>query len=228
MGRRLFDRALAALALLVLWPILLAAASAVRLSSPGPILYRARRVGRGGTEFELYKFRTMHVTRETGARITAPADARVFRVGRWLRASKLDELPQLVNVLKGDMAIIGPRPEDPEIVRRCYGRDGWVTLSVAPGLASPGSIYNYTHGDRYLEGDSELAYVERLLPVKLALDRVYVEHASFGYDLRLIGRTLFVLVARLFGRRRFADPPEMALVANAPESGLHVSRVQAT
>ena len=227
MARRLFDCTLAALALFMLWPIVIVAACGIRLSSAGPILFRARRVGRGGTEFELLKFRTMHVRRETGARITAPDDTRVFRFGRWLRASKLDELPQLVNVLKGDMAIIGPRPEDPEIVRTAYGEDGWATLTVAPGLASPGSIFNYTHGDAYLAGDSDRAYVERLLPIKLALDRVYVDRASLWYDLRLIARTMAVLAARLVGRRRFADPPEMAAVRRARPS-VRVSPVEAS
>ena len=210
MARRLCDRALAAAALIALAPLLAAAAIGIKCSSRGPVLYRARRAGRAGVIFTLFKFRTMHASTEAEGRITAPADARVFPLGRWLRACKVDELPQLVNVLLGDMAVIGPRPEDPDIVRTAYGEDGWATLAVAPGLASPGSIYNYTHGDAYLSGDADRAYVERLLPVKLALDRVYVERASLAYDARLIVRTLFVLAARMLGRRRFAEPPEMS------------------
>jgi lipopolysaccharide/colanic/teichoic acid biosynthesis glycosyltransferase len=218
MARRLFDCVFAMLAVITLWPLAVLAAAGIKLSSAGPVFFRARRVGRNGVEFELLKFRTMHVGNESGARITAACDARVFPFGRLLRDTKIDELPQFVNVLRGDMAIIGPRPEDPSIVRTAYREDGWVTLRVAPGLASPGSIYNYTHGEHFLQGDAERAYVERLLPLKLALDRVYVERASVVYDMRLIGRTLIVLGTRLLGRRRFADPPEMAAVRRSAAS----------
>lgn len=210
MARRLVDLLLAAAALCALWPLLLVAAVAVRCSSPGPVLYRARRSGRDAVEFDLFKLRTMHVHAEGGARITAPDDARIFRVGRWLRLSKIDELPQLVNVLRGEMAIVGPRPEDPEVVRSAYRDQDRVTLTVRPGLASPGSLYAYTHGDALLDGAVEDAYLTRLLPVKLALDAEYVRRASLTYDLRVMARTIWIIAARLAGRRQFREPPEMA------------------
>src|SRR5947209_517094 len=128
----------------------------------------------------MFKLRTMHLRRRSdSSRITGARDPRVFPFGAWLRAVKLDELPQLINVLKGEMAIVGPRPEDPAIVARHYDALGRETLTVRPGLASPGSIYSSTHGDALLTGtDPEAAYAERLLPVKLALDVVYVRHGS--------------------------------------------------
>jgi len=210
--KRLFDVALAALALVAAAPLLAVAAVAIRLASPGPIVYRAERTGRGRRPFVMYKLRTMHARRRgDGSRITGKNDPRVFPLGSWLRRAKLDELPQLINVLKGDMAIVGPRPEDPRIVALHYAPVHLETLMMRPGLASPGSIYSYTHGEALLVGaDPEALYVKRLLPLKVALDVVYVRRASLGYDARIIGRTIWVILAMLAGRRRFRNPPELA------------------
>jgi hypothetical protein len=143
--------------------------------------------------------------------VTAETDPRVFPFGALLRRLKIDELPQLLNVLRGEMSIVGPRPEDPELVTRHYAPVHWETLAVRPGLASPGSIYNATHGARWLEGpDPERRYLEALLPLKLALDLVYVRRASLRYDLAIIGRTLGLLAGQLAGRTTFPDPPELA------------------
>ena len=203
---------LAAIGLLVTAPLLAVAALGIRLSSPGPVLYRARRAGRGAAPFLMYKFRTMHV--DHGAHrstITGAADPRVFPFGAWLRRTKVDELPQLVNVLRGEMAIVGPRPEDPTFVAKHYSVVQCETLAVAPGLASPGSLYSTTHGERWLSAaHPERDYLERLFPLKLALDVVYVRGASLRYDLRIMLRTLYVLAAKALGRSVFADPPERA------------------
>jgi lipopolysaccharide/colanic/teichoic acid biosynthesis glycosyltransferase len=211
-AKRLLDVVLAGVALIATAPLLALAALGIRRASPGPVLYRAERVGRGGRPFIMYKLRTMHVRRRSDSSlITGPRDPRVFPLGAWLRAVKLDELPQLFNVLRGEMSIVGPRPEDPAIVARHYNALGRETLAARPGLASPGSIYSSTHGDAFLRGtDPEAAYAAQLLPLKLALDAVYVRHASLAYDARIVGRTLWVIVATLVGRRRFADPPELA------------------
>jgi len=153
----------------------------------------------------------MHVEQgEYRSAITAHHDPRIFRFGAWLRWAKIDELPQLCNVLRGDMAIVGPRPEVPRIVQQHYTPLHWETLDVPPGLTSPGSIYNYTHGEAMLTPDDpERHYVERLLPLKLALDLVYVRRASWRYDVRLVGRTLWAVAGTVLGRRRFPEPPEM-------------------
>jgi len=211
MAKRLLDIALSSISLVVLSPLFGLAAIGIRLSSPGPIFYRAQRVGVNQTKFVMYKFRTMHVDRRSlTSVITAKNDPRVFVLGLWLRRLKIDELPQLLNVLRGEMAIVGPRPEDPRIVGECYAQEHFETLCVLPGLASPGSIYNYTHGEQMLDTDDpEKAYVERLLPIKLALDMVYVREASLIYDLRIIFRTALTILAITLGKRHFADPPEM-------------------
>jgi lipopolysaccharide/colanic/teichoic acid biosynthesis glycosyltransferase len=163
----------------------------------------------------MYKFRTMHVHQDGYASaIAAKNDPRVFVFGQWLRRLKIDELPQLINVLKGEMAIVGPRPEDPRIVDEFYSKEHLETLTVLPGLASPGSIYNYTHGERLLGAENtERQYVEQVMPVKLALDIVYVREASVVYDLKIILRTVRVILAIAFGKRDFADPPEMIKAA---------------
>jgi lipopolysaccharide/colanic/teichoic acid biosynthesis glycosyltransferase len=193
-------------------PLLAVAAIGIRLTSRGPILFRATRAGIGGAPFTMLKLRTMHVDGgRRGDVITAHDDRRVFAFGAWLRRSKVDELPQLVNVLRGEMAIVGPRPEDPRIVERYYTDADRETLTRLPGLASPGSLYNYTHGERLIGAeDPERDYVERLLPIKLALDRVYVRRATALYDLRIVLRTIGTIASLAAGRRAFAEPPEMA------------------
>ena len=211
MGRRLFDIGAAAAALIVLSPLMLLVAFAIRASSPGPVIFRAPRVGLHRKPFSMFKFRTMAVAGDAGSAITGSHDPRVFPFGRLLRRSKIDELPQLFNVLRGEMALVGPRPEDPRFVAAWYRPAHQPTLEVRPGLASPGSLYNFTHGEVQLVGpDVEVAYVERILPLKLALDVVYVQRACFRYDLMIVLRTLVVIVAAAFGKRHFGDPPEMA------------------
>src|SRR5947208_4798289 len=209
MVKRPSDVALGLLGLALAAPLLAVAAIGIRLSSPGPVLYRARRVGRHGAGFTMYKLRTMHPREGAGSAITGRNDPRVFPFGAWLRRAKIDELPQLFNVLRGDMSLVGPRPEDARIVAEHFTPLHFETLVVRPGLASPGSIYNYTHGERLLTGaDPERDYVEQLLPFKLALEVVYVRRASLRYDVAIIGRALATIAAVLFGRRRFPDPPE--------------------
>jgi lipopolysaccharide/colanic/teichoic acid biosynthesis glycosyltransferase len=210
--KRLFDIVFSTAALVILAPLLLVAALGVYLSDGRPIIYRARRVGRGGTLFVMHKFRTMRADHgDEASPITPPGDKRVFRLGLLLRRLKIDEMPQFYDVLRGVMSLVGPRPEDPAIVRDHYAPEHMETLTVRPGLCSPGSIYNYTHGETWIgQDDPELDYVARLLPVKLALDLVYVRNISLIYDLRVIARTVLVIVLSALGRRKFADPAEMA------------------
>jgi lipopolysaccharide/colanic/teichoic acid biosynthesis glycosyltransferase len=210
--KRLFDLAVTALALVASVPILIVAALGIRLSSPGPVLYRAIRAGRRGRLFTMYKLRTMEVREPLLADsvITAARDPRVFPFGALLRRSKVDELPQLFNVLRGEMTVVGPRPEDPKVVAQHYTPEQWETLDVPPGLTSPAALYSTTHGESWLsEREAERDYYEHLLPLKLALDRVYVRHASLGYDLGVIARTVQVVAGRALGRREFPEPPEM-------------------
>ncbi|MBL0176394.1 MAG: sugar transferase [Ignavibacteria bacterium] len=213
MAKRLFDIVFSTVLLLCTSPLFLVAAIGIVVSDRGPVFFRARRSGVKGREFSMMKFRTMRMRQPQGASaITAHRDARIFPFGAFLRASKIDELPQFLNVLAGDMSVVGPRPEDPAIVDAHFGERGRETLTVRPGVASPGSIFNYTDGERMLQGgDTEQVYAQQLLPVKLALELVYVRNASFFYDLRIIARTVLVIAAMLAGKRRFAPPPEMAV-----------------
>jgi lipopolysaccharide/colanic/teichoic acid biosynthesis glycosyltransferase len=235
-AKRALDVLLASTLLILVSPLMLLAAAGIALASPGPVFYRARRIGRDrrrpagpgtaagapqtgerrqsaymGVEFTLYKFRTMHVTRGAGAPITAKDDPRVFPFGALLRATKIDELPQLINVIKGDMSLVGPRPEAPEIVRAHYSKEDILTLQVPPGVTSPGSLYYYTHLEPLLEGDEVTTlYAERVLPIKLAVDRVYLKRMTLGYDLNLLMRTVMVIAGRCVGRKNFSEPPEVS------------------
>lgn len=185
-------------------PLVGVSAIAIRASSPGPVIYRAQRVGLHGQPFTMYKLRTMHVSRE-GPLITTSADHRVFMVGQWLRMLKVDELPQLVNVLKGEMRFFGPRPEDPDIVAHHY--EDWMmeTLSVPPGIVGPGSLGYFAEQDQ-IPATAELAqqhYVERLLPRKLARELLYVRRPTRAYRIDLLCRTfLRILGLGRFGARR--------------------------
>jgi len=199
--RRKAEAVLAAAALLPTAPLLAAIAIGIRISDPGPVFYLADRVGAGGARFRMYKFRTMRIAGGPGSRIASARDPRVFAFGRWLRRLKLDELPQLLNIIRGEMAFVGPRPEDPWFVDRFYTGADRETLEVPPGLTSPGTLYYFTHAEPSLDGaDIEASYVSGPLKMKLALDRAYVHKASPVYDLRLALQTIRVLGRAAAGR----------------------------
>lgn len=208
--RRVLDIAGALALLFLAAPVLVAAALAIRLSDGPPVLYRSTRSGRDGRPFTMLKLRTMRSSPTAAGSITAAQDKRVFPVGRVLRKVKVDELPQLINVLRGDMALVGPRPEDPGVLARWYRGEDLTTLTVRPGLTSPGTLFYYAHCEKQLLGsDVENTYGERVLPLKLALDRVYLRRAGVGYDLWLLARTAWTLALMLLARAP-GDPPEMA------------------
>ena len=210
MVKRLFDIVASLLGLLVLSPLLMGAAIGIRLTSPGPVFYRARRTGRCGHEFVMHKFRTMRLASGSSSLITTATDPRVFPLGQLLRLLKIDELPQLYDVLTGKMSVVGPRPEDPRIVDRYYGPLGRETLNVVPGLVSYGSLYNYTHGQRHLnDSDPETSYVRELLPLKLALELVYVRNHSLPGDLTIIVKTFVTIFLISLGKRNFSEPSEI-------------------
>lgn len=211
MSKRLFDLALASTLLVVTAPLLLLAAIGIKLSSRGPVIYRAQRVGRGGEIFTMFKLRSMAIGTDDASPISAPLDTRVFTLGKLLRFVSVDELPQLVNILRGDMSFVGPRPEAPSIVREHYTAWMHETLAVRPGLTSPGALYYYTHGHcLHDSSDPERSYLSHLLGPKLALDRTYVEETGLAKDLTIIWRTLAVIGQRAVGRTVFPLPPEAA------------------
>lgn len=195
--KRLLDLALTIPGVLVLSPLLLAVALWVKWDSPGPVLFRQLRVGKGGRLFQVLKFRTMVVGAEAeGPKITVDRDSRITRSGTFIRRHKLDELPQLINVLKGEMSLVGPRPEVPEYVERYPPDVRDVVLSVAPGITDPASI-RFKDETKLLAGvsDPEKTYVEEILPQKLELYQQYVRERSLWLDVRLIWRTLTAIFA---------------------------------
>jgi lipopolysaccharide/colanic/teichoic acid biosynthesis glycosyltransferase len=197
MSKRLFDVVAAATGLVLLAPLLLALALWIRLDSAGPALFRQVRVGRHGVPFEILKFRTMCQQAQAGRLLTVGRDARITRAGRFLRRSKLDELPQLINVLFGSMSLVGPRPEVPRYVDRYPPEVRRTVLSVAPGITDWAAILYKDENDILgRAADPERAYVETILPVKLAYYQRYVRERSFWLDLRIILRTLAVLAWR--------------------------------
>lgn len=197
MAKRLFDLLAAAAGLIVLAPVLGLVALLVRLDTPGPVFYRAERVGRGGAPFGMYKFRTMVVGADRlGPLLTRGRDPRVTRVGRILRHWKLDELPQLLNVLCGEMSVVGPRPESACYVAR-YSPEQRRVLQVRPGITGLAQV-RFRHEEALLQGCKNLeeAYIAEILPRKLTLDLQYVDKQSLGLDIGLIAKTLACLVER--------------------------------
>jgi lipopolysaccharide/colanic/teichoic acid biosynthesis glycosyltransferase len=190
-AKRTFDVLASAAGLLVASPILALAALAVRLDSPGPVLFVQERVGRNFRRFGIYKFRTMVADApQRGGPITFGADPRVTRVGRLLRRTKIDELPQLLNILLGHMSLVGPRPEVPKYVEM-FREEYAYLLSVRPGLTDPASV-KYRDEAEQLAASPEPAreYAERILPDKIALARQYVAAATFTGDLAILAQTI--------------------------------------
>jgi lipopolysaccharide/colanic/teichoic acid biosynthesis glycosyltransferase len=190
MLKRLFDIAASFFGLLILSPFLIIAGILVKLDSPGPILYRATRVGRYGELFKLLKFRSMVVNADkVGPGVTGADDPRITRMGQFLRRTKLDELPQLINVLRGEMSIVGPRPEDPRYVA-LYTDEQRQVLNVRPGITSPASV-EFRNEENLLTGDDwEMHYIEYILPAKLAVDLEYVRRPSIMRDIGIIFSTI--------------------------------------
>lgn len=198
MAKRLFDLLLSSIGLLLLAPLLLLIAALVKLDSPGPVMFRQERVGRFGQPFRIHKFRTMrHEPAGQGLQITVGADRRITRVGGFLRASKLDELPQLLDVWLGDMSLVGPRPEVPRYVAHYPAELREKVLSVRPGITDIASIeYRDESAVLARAADPEHAYVHEVLPHKLALAARYVERSSLWLDVWLIWRTVVAIVRR--------------------------------
>jgi FlaA1/EpsC-like NDP-sugar epimerase/lipopolysaccharide/colanic/teichoic acid biosynthesis glycosyltransferase len=194
LSKRCFDVGVSLLALIVLSPLLLLTAILVKLESPGPAFYRGTRLGRNGRRFRIWKLRTMR-SKVSGPAITAAGDPRVTRVGRWLRRTKLDELPQFINVLKGDMSLVGPRPEDPSFVD-ISSADYRQLLSVRPGITSPASIA-FADEEMLLRPENvETTYREVLAPAKIAMELSYLRRQSFAVDLAVLFKTLALAFPR--------------------------------
>jgi lipopolysaccharide/colanic/teichoic acid biosynthesis glycosyltransferase len=190
LSQRIIDILATAAGLLLLSPVFLIIGVAVKLQDGGPVFYRSKRVGMGGRLFSIYKFRSMVQGADTmGGGLTVKGDRRVTAVGRFLRATKLDELPQLWNVFKGDMSLVGARPENPGYVAR-YTPEQREILRYRPGVTSPASLHYRNEEELLGEGDTETLYLREILPHKLSMDLAYLKRRTVRSDLMVILRTI--------------------------------------
>ena len=197
MGKRAFDLLGAGLALLLLAPLMVVVALWIKLDSPGPVFFRQQRVGRHGVPFLIHKFRTMRADAE-GLPLTVGDDPRITRAGRFLRRTRLDELPQFIDVLQGTMSLVGPRPEVPRYVALYPPALRDRVLAVRPGLTDPASLAFIDEAALLAAAaDPEREYVERILPAKLQRAAEYAETASLATDLAVLARTALALWRRL-------------------------------
>ena len=190
-ARRAFNFGASLLGLIALSPLFIAVAIAIRADSPGPVFFRQRRVGRGGALFDILKFRSMRVDAEAvGGQLTVGEDPRITTVGRFIRAWKLDELPQLLNVVMGDMDLVGPRPEVPKYVA-LYDEQQRQVLRVRPGITDPASV-EFRNESELMAGnpDPERLYLEVIMPRKLATNLAYLRQRNLVSDIGVIFSTL--------------------------------------
>ena len=195
--RRIFDLLVAVGVLILLAPLFVLCAIFNKLLSPGPIFYKARRVGRNETVFDMYKFRSMIINADSiGIALTAYEDQRITPIGRFLRRWKLDEVPQFVNVLKGQMSIVGPRPEAPDYVFHYTDQQKQV-MSVRPGITGPAQ-FAHRYEEQMLKGqiDPEKFYLSQIMPKKIAIDLKYIQKRTIATDMWWLFKTVFGLLAR--------------------------------
>lgn len=203
--KRLIDLLAAACGLVVLSPLMGIAALLIKLEDGGPVFYRQVRVGRNGRDFRIWKFRTMTVNADRiGPALTVGNDVRITRVGRWLRKFKIDEFPQLLNVLKREMSLVGPRPEVRKYVD-CYNTEQQQVLKLTPGITDPASVEYYDEND-LLDGqpDPERTYLDVVMPDKIRINLEYAARATAASDLWVIARTLLRVAG--IGRRQPTEP----------------------
>ncbi|MCD6550424.1 sugar transferase [bacterium] len=192
MMKRLFDIAFSFLGLVLLFPVFIIIGLMVKLDSKGPVFYKGVRIGRHGKPFRIYKFRTMVPNADKiGGPSTAADDPRLTRIGKILKKYQLDELPQLINVLKGEMSLVGPRPEVPQYIDLLSEEEKKKILSVRPGMTDYASLWNFHEGE-ILKGskDPEKTYLEKIRPKKIELQLKYIKEQSLLLDIKLILKTI--------------------------------------
>lgn len=208
--KRCFDLLFTILFLIVFSPVYLLAYIIIKIVSPGPAIYKAKRVGKGGKLFNCYKFRSMRVDSGKVRLTTLENDDRIFPFGKFIRKAKIDEMPQVVNILKGEMSVVGPRPEDQENADKVYVGEYKHIMDVKPGLTSTASLYDYTHGEMF---EDEESYEKEFMPKKLKLELYYVNHRSFWYDIQLVLRTAWLIILKTGGKNDFTEPVELSETA---------------
>ena len=195
--KRAFDIAASAFGLVVTCPVWLAAVIGIELSDPGPVFYMANRVGFHNEPFRMFKFRSMRVDNQANEKSFKADVNRIFPWGAFMRSSKIDELPQLLNVFLGDMSVIGPRPASADQVSITRGGRFLQVGSVKPGLSGPSALYDYIYGDTVTD---EAEYEKLVLPTRMELDRYYIRAASWKLDMKMIFWTVRCIVNSVFHR----------------------------
>lgn len=208
--KRLFDIVASGFALICLSPVLIGSAIAIVISDPGPVFYMANRVGQYDKTFKMFKFRSMRVDRSANEKSFKADTNRIFPWGKFMRDSKIDELPQLINILLGDMSIIGPRPASVDQVEIVRAGKYAVTSSLKPGLSGPSALYDYIYGDTI---EDEKEYEEKVLPTRLDLDVYYTRAKSFWYDMKIIWYTVVCIVMLVRHNKPQAIFDELMLAA---------------
>ena len=203
--KRLVDIIVAFLGLLFLSPFFIFIAILIKRDTPGPVFFKGRRAGLNGESFDILKFRTMYERPESyqGPRITGNGDTRITRIGQWLRDTKLNELPQMINILKGEMSLVGPRPEDVDVAASWPKNAREAILSLRPGMTSPASILYRDEESRLSSGRVMDDYLHNILPDKLRLDQLYVKNHAFLSDLDII---LWTFIAFFPALKRISIP----------------------
>ena len=208
--KRVFDILSSLAAIIVSSPIWLVSAIGIKASSEGPVFFKTKRIGKDHKPFTLYKFRSMHMydpsangNKGGGEKSFMANENRIFKFGSFLRSSKLDELPQLINILAGNMSVIGPRPMYESGVKKFFNGENACILDVKPGLACLDSLYDYAHGELFVKDESE--YKNRIFPTRTELARMYVEKRSVGLDIYCIARTLQLIFQIVVLRKKDFD-----------------------
>ena len=204
--KRCFDLLFSVCFLILFSPVYILSWLIIKIVSPGPAIYKAERVGKDGKLFKCYKFRSMRVDSGKVRLTTLSNDDRIFPFGKFIRKTKIDEMPQIVNILKSEMSVVGPRPEDKENADKVYVGEYLHIMDVKPGLTSTASLYDYTHGELY---ENEEEYESIFLPKKLRLEMYYVNNRSFWYDIFLVLKTAWLIVLKTCGKTQFDEPKEL-------------------
>ena len=195
--KRTFDFICALFGIIGTSPIWIVSIILIEFSDLGPLFYFASRVGKDNKQFKMWKFRSMRVAREANEASLRPDQNRIFWWGKWMRRLKIDELPQLINILNGTMSIVGPRPAAVDQVNITRSGDNAIAATVPCGLTSQSSLWDYIYGDQFPD---EEEYNEKVLPIRLKLDVYYVKHASFFGDIKLIIWTVLAILYTAFGK----------------------------
>lgn len=204
--KRLFDICSSGLALIVLMPVWLIAVIGIEVSDPGPVFYFAKRVTKDNRIFRMFKFRSMKGAKNADEKSLRPDQDRIFPFGRIIRSTKIDELPQLLNVFLGDMAVVGPRPASVDQMSITRGGENAIVASVKAGLTSPAALYDYLYGDGI---EDEAEYMDKVAPTRLALDRYYIGKQTIGYDLKLIWYTVRCIIGTIIRKPQIGILKEM-------------------